>query len=483
MKPLLIITAIVGCATFVLAESVEGIPDPAEPRETRFSEPREKILPNGLRVLAIERPGLPLVSAALVIKSGAESDPPQLAGLAAFTAKLLLQGTESRSATQIANEIEALGATLTAEASWDATTLTLSTLSAQSEPAFTLLADIACHPRFAPEEIERLRRQTLDELRVSLEEPGVLARLAAARVLLGEGLYAHAVSGTPASIQRLRRAAITRFHAQHFAAGNALLVIAGNLTSEAAFTLADKTFGAWPQTVAESAPPAPKFSPARKPRTVLIDVPKAGQAAVMAGLTSVSRTAPDYFAGAVTNSVLGGGYSSRLNQEIRVKRGLSYGAGSSLDARKAGGLFTARCQTKNASAGEVAKLMRDEIRRLRTDPVPDDYLTTRRAVLTGAFARSLETNTGYVERVADLALHGLSLDSINQFSDRIRAVTAEDVRAFANAHLADSGVSVVIVGRAAEIAPALRKAAPKLEIIPLRELDLETATLRKAKSP
>ena len=196
----------------IRAAEIEGLPQPAEPRTAKVAELQEKTLPNGLRVIVAERPGLPLISAEVLLRSGSEADPAKLSGLASFTAGLLTQGTETRTATQIAREIEALGGAIKAEASWDGTAISLGTLSAQAEPAFALLADVTRNPKFAPAEIERLRKQTIDELQLSMEEPGTVSKLAASRVILGSGPYAHPAGGTLASTKRIKRADIVALH-------------------------------------------------------------------------------------------------------------------------------------------------------------------------------------------------------------------------------------------------------------------------------
>ncbi|MGB8165913.1 MAG: pitrilysin family protein [Chthoniobacteraceae bacterium] len=462
-----------------VAAEIEGLPAPGEPRAAKFVQPQEKTLANGLRVIVVERPGLPLVSAQVLLPTGSEADLPTAPGLAEFTAALLTQGTTTRSATQIAREVEALGATLKAKAGWDGSAVELTTLSSQLDRAFAVLADVTEHPKFAPAEIERLRRLSLDELRLSGEEPGVVARLAASRTILGRGLYAHPAKGTIASISRLHRKEIADFHATRYTAGQAMLVIAGNVAGEVAFAQAQKHFGSWKSAADHPATAAGKFEPAAKPRAILIDMPNAGQAAVVVGTPGIPRQAEDYFPGTVANTVLGGGYSSRLNEEIRLKRGLSYGVRSTLEALRAGGLFTARCQTKNESATEVVTLMRTELQRLGTEPVSEDYLATRKAVLTGDFARELETNSGYVERLADFALHGLSLDQLPLYPEQIRAVTPDAVRAFAEKHLVPGSLSVVVAGRAKDIAKPLREIFPALEVIPQAALDLESPALRR----
>jgi zinc protease len=462
------------------ADEIEGLPKPAEPRPAKLAAPHEKTLANGLRVVVVERPGLPLVSAELLLLSGAEADPPQFAGLAQFTAALLTQGTETRTATQIAQEVEALGASLKAEADFDSTVVGLTTLSGQVEPACALLADVTRHPKFAPEEIERLRKQTLDELRLALEEPGTVAKLAASRVILGSGLYAQPKRGTIGSIKKLRRAEIAGFHTSRYTASQAQLLVAGNITADAAFALAEKNFGDWQAAPDQPAPAPAPFAPVAKPRAVLIDMPNAGQAAVVLGAPGIARKADDYFAGTVANAALGGGYTSRLNQEIRVKRGLSYGAGSSLNARRSGGAYLARCQTKNASAPEVVTLMQTELKRLGSEPLPADFFAARQATLSGDFARELETNTGYVESLAGFAIYGLPPAELTHYLERIQQVTPEAARAFAEQHFVAEAASVIVAGRAKDCAAALRKLFPTLEVIPQAELDLDSPTLRHA---
>ena len=452
---------------------IEGLPQPAGQRPAKLVAPQEKTLANGLRVIVVERPGVPLLSAELIVRSGSETDPEKLAGLAKFTASLLTQGTAKRTAPQIASEVESLGASLGADAGWDSIHLALKTLSPNADAAFAILADVARHPQFAPAEIERHRRQALDDLRVEMEMPGQVARLVAARALLGPSPYAHPAEGTLASLPRIKRADIAALHGRAFVPGNAVLVLAGNVTAADGFTLAEKVFGDWPS--AKTPAPFSAKTGAQKPRAILVDLPHAGQAAVYVGAPGLGKTDAAFTLAEVTNAVLGTGYSSRLNQEIRLKRGLSYGATSRLIPSSEFGLFAASCQTKNESAAEVAGLIRAELKRLSTEPIAADYFASRKAVLTGNFARELETNDGYVARVADLALHGLPLDTLAKRIARIESVSEEEVRAFAEKHLSPEAMTIVVVGRAKEVAKGLRAIFPKLEVIPQGELNLDAA--------
>ena len=469
------------------AAEPEGFPKAGESRHAEIAPVQEKVLGNGMRVIAAVRPQLPIFVAEAIVESGAEGDPPKLPGLAHLTADLLSQGTTTRSAPQIASEIEALGAKLETQTHWDAATIKLTGLSDYTAPAFAILADLIRNPVFAKEEVERMRRQTLDQLRLALEAPGTIARFAAMRVSLGQSPYAHPDAGTLGSLTRIGRKDILALHAREYRPANVLFVVSGPLPAEEIFALAENVFGDWkePKTAAPiSAAPAPAAMPAAaappKPRSVLIDMPNAGQAAVFLSCSSIPRTAADYYAGKVANALLGGGYSSRLNQEVRVKRGLSYGAGSAIDTHRSTGLFLASAQTKNESAAEVVNVIRTEVARLGTEAAPADYLSTRKAVLTGAFARDLETNEGYIKRLGELALYGLPLDTMEHTVGNIESVDAEALRAFAEHHLPASALSVVIAGNARQAAEPLHKLIPQIEVIPQAALDFESASLKKA---
>ena len=209
-------------------------------------------------------------------------------------------------------------------------------------------------------------------------------------------------------------------------------------------------------------------------------MPEAGQAAVVLAKPTIRRDAPNYYAALVANAALGNGFVSRLNREVRIKRGLSYGAGSSINARREGGAFSASAQTKNESAPEVAKLMEAELKKLVTDPVQGEELKSRQAVLTGGYARSLETNQGFVAQIADLATYRLPLETLDKYIPSINAVKANDVTAFAKSDLAQP-VSTVIVGKGPEFLEALKRVAPDARVIEQKDLDLNRPELVKKK--
>src|ERR1041385_7312911 len=220
-------------------------PPPQAPRSVTIPKPVEKTLANGLRVIVVQRSEMPLVTAQLVIKNGGEVDPSEMAGVADMTASLLTRGTSTKSATQIAEAIEALGGTLNSGAGWDSSSVTTSVLSSRIGPALEIVSDVVRNPAFKDEEIERFRRQSLNLLRNALGTPGSIARFAAGRVVFRDSPYGHPLSGTPESLPRIKRDDIVRIHDTYYRPDNAILVIGGDMTPENGFALAEKDFGAW----------------------------------------------------------------------------------------------------------------------------------------------------------------------------------------------------------------------------------------------
>jgi len=453
-------------------------PPPAAPRAARVPRPTEQTLANGLRVIVVEKTGLPLVAARLLVKTGSEADPNDRAGLADLTASLLTKGTKTKSAEEIALGVEALGATIDSGAGWDNSFVTLGALANNFSSAMKYVADVVLHPTFTQDEIDRLRDQNIDALSVAMQNPAQLANFVAARALFGGGPYGHNQGGTPESLKAITRDDVVKFHRTHYRPNNAVLIVAGDVKPETVFALAKTLFGNW-SSGGQAPPPVQSESVAASgPSVVVIDMPDAGQAAVVVTRRGLSRNDPQYYKAIVTNAVLGAGYSSRLNQEIRIKRGLSYGAGSFFDFRREPGAFNAAVQTKNESAIEVAGLIGGEVSKMTSTSVPELELTPRKATLIGDFGRSVETNSGLVGRIGTLALYGLSLDEINAFVAKVQSVTPADVQKFAGEKL-NGDARIVIVGDMKKIGDTLKAAYPNAEVIPIDQLDLNSPTLRK----
>lgn len=457
----------------------ETPPVPAAPRPVKFPSPVEKTLPNGIRVIVIARPGTGLVHVEALVKAGSVFDPIDAAGLADFTASLLTRGTKNLSAPQIAETVEALGGSLSSAAGWNGANVNLSSLASRLGDALPTFAEVVRSPAFAAEEIERLRSENLDGLAVSLRTPGTLARLTTARVVFGDSGYGHSTGGTPETIKALDAAGINRFYQGRYQPQNTVLVFGGDITPDVAFSFAAKYFGDW--KASRIAPPtAPKPMVAQKGgRVVVVDKPDAGQAAVFVARPTIRRADKNYAIGRVANGVLGEGFSSRLNQEVRIKRGLSYGASSGLGTRKEGGLFSASAQTRNDAAPEVATLLKAELTRLAKEPVSAAELTPRKAALSGNYARELETGAGLVSAISSLTAYDLPLSALNDYLPQVQKVTAAQIQRFAEKNLGASEASVIIVGDGRQFLAELKKRFPNAEVIPLDKLDLNQARLVK----
>ncbi|WP_312733762.1 pitrilysin family protein [Brevundimonas sp.] len=435
-------------------------------------------LDNGLRVLVAPTQGLPLVSARLNLKAGSANDPSGKAGVAALTAALLTQGTTTRSAPEIATQIEQLGAAVGAGAGVDFANVYANAPANAFPQTVALMADLVKHPAFAAEELERQQAQTLDGLRVALSQPGAIAGQTVGRVIYGDAPYGSPGSGTLQTVPTITPADVAAFHAARYRPSDATLVFSGDITPDAARALAQRTFGDWRASGAAPAAVADPAGQAQAPRIVVVNQPGAGQAAVVAAIRGVPRTDADYFPLLVGNTLLGGGFSSRLNQEIRIKRGLSYGAGSSLGARADAGVFTASTQTKNETADEVADLILAEIARLGSEPATQADLAPRRAVLIGGFGDSLETVDGLGSLVANLALYDLPMSDLADYAGRVRAVTPEQIETAFARHLPVNQASLVIVGDGSLFLDDLRAKHPNLEVIQLEDLNLGSGALK-----
>ena len=458
---------------------VDTAPSPAAPHSGSFTHPKEAKLENGLRVIVAERPSLPLLAVELIIRNGSEADPNNLAGTASLTGSLLTKGTEKMSAPEIASAIESLGGTIFSSGASDNSNAGVLVMSSKAEPALTILADVALHPAFKEEEIDRLKKQSLDGLRVALQQPGSVASYVMGRVVYGDGEYGHAAGGTPETLPAIQRADIVKFYQTYYRPDNAALIFSGNVTLEKGKEYAEKFFGNW-KANQEALHPISATTGNWKPESVVVDMPEAGQASVSLTKPAIKRDSPDYYSGLVANAALGNGFASRLNREIRIKRGLSYGARSSLDVRRDAGAFIASAQTKNESAAEVASLLQTELKRLETDPVQGDELKSRQALLTGNYARSLETDLGFASQIAGLAVYNLPLETLDKFIPAINAVTTKDVTAFAEKYLVPPS-SLVIVGKASAFADPLKKNFSQTKVIPQSNLDLNRADLVKQK--
>jgi zinc protease len=463
------------------APEAERIKPPAagEPVATPQPATAERKLSNGLRVIVATKTGVPLVTASLVAGQGGAGDPADLPGDAAMTAELMTKGTTTRSALDIARQTESLGGSIDGGATFDGSHLAVTVKRDNLDAAMTIFADVARNPAFASEELERARQQALNELEVGMKDPATLAGWAAGRAAYGSAPYGEPMSGTPSSLPKMKPEDLKAFHDAWWRPSNATLVLSGDITADEGFALAQKAFGDWKDPASPPPQPAAPAGAGTKPRIIVVDLPDAGQAAVVVVRPSMARKDDRYYAATLANSVLGGGYSARLNEEIRVKRGLSYGASSSLQFRKAPGPLVATTQTKNESAPEVVDLIVAQMKGLGEKAPTASELAARKAAVVGSFGRRTETTEDMAGLVGGFSLYGVELSEIGRYADRIKAVSPEEIAKVAHEAFSPAEASIVVVGDAKLFLPALKAKHPDVEVIPADKLDLDSAALVK----
>lgn len=470
----------VGVAVVTPATEAERVAPPSAAAAIApvLPTPHQERLANGLTVITVERHDLPLVTASLVARGGGALDPADRAGLGSVTAELLTKGTTTRSATDVAASVEALGSSLESGADWDGSSVSLTVRTGALGPAMDILSDVVLHPAFAAAELDRSRAQALDGLRVQMSDPASLAGMVAGRAVYGATAYGHPLTGTLASLPAITRTDLSAAYRATWQPAQTALVLVGDITPAAARQLAERSFGAWRATPG-TAPAVRASAPAYpQPRVIVVDMPGAGQAGVVVARPAIARRDPSFYPASVANGVLGGGFSSRLNQEIRIRRGYAYGAGSALQARLQPGPIAARTQTRNEVAAQAVAITVAEMRRMGTEPVAASELGPREATLIGDFGRSVESNDGIAGRVASYFVQDVPLTELQRYIPQVSAVDPAAVQAAGRSVLDPARASIVVVGDSRQFLPALRQAYANLEVIPVAELDLDSPTLR-----
>jgi zinc protease len=430
-------------------------PAPLPPRALNLPAPTETTLANGLRVVVVEQERLPLVSFRLAFRTGDAFDPPELPGLADMLSDMLVEGTETRTSRQIAEQVARYGATLSAGASSDYTTVAASSLSAYTEEVLELLADVALRPSFPEDELELVKANAQQNLIAQRAQPSFLASEAVARVLFGEHPYS-VVSPTPESLEALTRERLLARHRESFVPNNAVLLVGGDVRRDSVLSRVEGLFGAWARgEVDEPRFPSP---PALEGRVVyVVNRPGSAQTNIVVANRGIRRTDPDYFAVLVMHTILGGTASARLFMNLREEKGYTYGAYTQLDARRYAGSFRATAEVRTPVTGASLKEIFYEMGRIRDEDVSEKELTDAKSYLAGIFPIRLETQEGLVEQLLQMRMHDLPPDYLETYRERILRVTREDVRRVANLYVTPDSAAVVLVGDAAE---AREQAAP-----------------------
>jgi zinc protease len=450
---------------------------PAEP--VSFPAFAQKTLPNGLRLVVVEQHETPAVSISLMVPAGQAFADPAKAGVAGATASLLTKGTASRTAQQIAEEIDFVGGALNAFAGLEQAQASSRVTSDQIDRGLDLLADVVLHPTFPEEELERWRKQTLSGLQVNQQDAGYVADQALRRLLFPEHPYGPPGSGTPESVGALTRDDLATFHRERYRPNDAILAIVGDVKPEEAFAKAEKRFGGWPKAEqAAAVPPVPESRPGEL-RIVVVDKPDAVQTEVRLGQRGIAYTDDDHFVAEVYNAVLGAGSSDRLYREIRRDRGLAYGVGSGFVEPSRPGWFLVSTSTKTESTVEALQVALDVLRGLEKEPVPMDELERNKAYITGAFPLEIETPQGIAAKVLEALEFGYGKEYLETYNERLSAVTPAQVLDFAKRRIHPEALTVVLVGNASRFGAELKEKVGKFTTIPLAEVDLLRPDLRR----
>lgn len=432
-------------------------PAPGALRASRFPDVHRHRLSNGVPVLIAPVHHFPVVTLGTLVEAGALREPAARAGLADLTSDLLESGAGDRSGEAVAEQLEALGLRADTSASWDTAYAGITGLRGVVGPASEILADLVQRPTFPADEVDRLRAQQLAGILQRRADPRGLANEYAARFIFAEAApFARPLGGTAASVASITRDDVRAFHAQHYAAGGAAVLVVGDLEEDEALDLAEQRFGAWGGAAPVAAPAAVEPR-TRTPEIVVVHRPGAVQSEILVGHVGLPRGTEDYFAVLVMNGILGGAFSSRLNLNLRERHGYTYGASSGFAMRRLAGPFivAAAVQTE-VTAAAVAETFR-EVRGIRDAPVTTDELGDVRNYIAGAFPLRLQTTDGIAGRLAELVVHDLPDDYFDHYRERILAVTAEDVLRTARTHLRPDEAVVVVVGDADAIREPLEQ--------------------------
>lgn len=433
------------------ADPRASAPQPGPVRPFHFPQVERRVLANGLEVLVAESKRFPLVTLELVMNAGGTAEDEAHAGVASLTSNLLESGAGGRTADEIAETADGLGLSLDSATGWDVTQCGFTALRARLEDALGLLTDLVRRPTFPAGEVERLRDERLGTLAHRRTDPQSIANEVFSRFVFPQDApFARPLGGVEATVRGLHREQVAAFHAARYAPAGSALVAAGDVTIEEMAALAERFFGDWKGESLPAAVPAPRPG-SEQPLVVVANRPGAVQSEVRVGHLGVERGAPDYLHLLVLNTILGGSFSSRLNMNLRERRGYTYGVSSTWMARRQAGSFFAGTAVQTEVTAHAVEEMLREMQGVREAPVTADELRDARDYLAGVFPLTLETTAGVAARLAGMATHGLPTDYYHGYRERILSVTAEQVLEAARHRLHPERAVVVVAGDAERV--------------------------------
>jgi zinc protease len=444
----------------------------AASRPLRLPSVTETVTSTGLTVLAAERGPLPLVSLRLVMRAGSTTDPKDKHGLADFTVRLLRRGTARMSVSEIDEAIEFVGASLATGVSEDLMSIYLTTPAEHFPAMLSVLGQLVREPAFPESEVEMARDRALAQFANDLDDPSTVADRAFTRALWGDHPYGHDVGGSASHVRTFTREDVVRFHRERMGPKGALLVVVGAVKPEVVAAEVEKAFGGWTQPDQIEPTPAPAaVGGAEGGRIILVDKPDQTQSQVRIGGPGFRLGHPDYFAATAMNIALGGGFTSRLVNEVRVERGLSYGVGSYFDSMNAGGAFAISTFTKTASTREIIDVCLGEVAKVRKGGLTPKELKSAQTYLAGLYPMRTETIDSVASVIADIRVHGLGEDWVEKFRDRLRAVTPKQVKEVATKYLYPKPPVIVLLGKASEVQKQLKGLGSPVTVVPASEYE------------
>ena len=437
-------------------------PAPLPPRPIVIPAPRETVLSNGLTIVVVEDHRLPLVNYRLAFRVGTAFDPPQLPGLTDLLAGLLPEGTESRTSREIAEEVARIGASLSAGANSDYTIVAASALSQFNEEILDLMAEVVLQPSFPENEVELAKQNTKESLRQQRAQPSFLASEMVSRVMFGEHPYA-IVAPTPESIDRSSRDEFVKFHRAKFVPNSAVFIVVGDVQHETIVRKVESLFSTWERgadLVTDF--PAP---PVRTERVAyLVDRRGSAQSNIVIANSGIVRTSPDYFPLLLMHTVLGANASSRLFMNLREDKGYTYGAYTNLDARRTAGTFRATAEVRTPVTGDSLKEFFYELDRIRNEVVSEKEIRDAKSYLTGVFPIRLETQEGLTDQLVQIKMLNLPDNYLQQYRDRVQAVTAAEIQRVANKYVKPDEAAVIVVGDGSLVLDQIKPYVPEIEV-------------------
>jgi zinc protease len=423
--------------TLIAVSSFSVTPTHAAPLGSRT------VLDNGAVLLVAERPGIPMIVMSITLKTGAAADPTGKAGVANLTAELLLRGTKRHSAQALAEELDFLGASLSADADYETTTISLTTLTKNIEQALGLLAEVVVTPTFPQSELDLKRKEIIGTLKSREEQPGWVAQRTFQTALYPQHPYGRQVEGQPETLATITHTDVQKLHQTYYRPNNAIIAFAGDITQAQATTLLQKHFAEWKQGSVPTVAWPDNIS--AKTTRITIDK-KVSQANIILGHPGIARSNPDYYAIQLVNYILGArGTESRLMKRIREELGLVYNIGSSFSARKHAGPFIVSLQTKNASASQALEESLRAVQQLTEQGLTQEELDAAKAYFINSFPLRLVSNRDVAGLLPLLEFYELGLDYPDRYAELIGQVTLEKALAVAKQYLHPENFLQVIV--------------------------------------